>query len=216
MYIYLDESGDLGFDFVNKKPSKFFTICVMVIYHYQEQRFISNQVKRVLIKKLKMTSKNKSRKIEELKATSTTIEIKKYFFDKIKNINFGVYSITLNKKRVYKELIDKKHRIYNFITRILLEKIDFNNASQSIYLILDKSKNKKEIKEFNQYLFNHLQAGINPIIPFYIHHKDSKEDLCLNAVDLFAWGIFRKHERKDIEWFDIFKEKIKFEDTYLP
>ncbi len=24
--LYLDESGDLGFDFVNKKPSKFFTI----------------------------------------------------------------------------------------------------------------------------------------------------------------------------------------------
>ncbi len=30
-YLYLDESGDLGFDFVNKKPSKFFTITILVI-----------------------------------------------------------------------------------------------------------------------------------------------------------------------------------------
>jgi len=26
MYLYLDESGDLGFDFKNKKPSRFFVI----------------------------------------------------------------------------------------------------------------------------------------------------------------------------------------------
>jgi len=28
-YLYMDESGDLGFDFVNKKPSKFFTITIV-------------------------------------------------------------------------------------------------------------------------------------------------------------------------------------------
>lgn len=28
-YLYLDESGDLGFDFVNKKPSKFFTVTII-------------------------------------------------------------------------------------------------------------------------------------------------------------------------------------------
>ncbi len=31
LYLYLDESGDLGFDFINKKPSSFFTICVLAI-----------------------------------------------------------------------------------------------------------------------------------------------------------------------------------------
>ena len=30
-YIYLDESGDLGFDFEAKKPSKFFTITLLLI-----------------------------------------------------------------------------------------------------------------------------------------------------------------------------------------
>lgn len=30
-FLYLDESGDLGFDFVNKKPSKFFTIAILEI-----------------------------------------------------------------------------------------------------------------------------------------------------------------------------------------
>jgi len=30
-FLYLDESGDLGFDFVNRKPSKFFTITILAI-----------------------------------------------------------------------------------------------------------------------------------------------------------------------------------------
>lgn len=33
-YLYLDESGDLGFDFVNSKPSKFF----IDIYHSDSQQ----------------------------------------------------------------------------------------------------------------------------------------------------------------------------------
>ncbi len=28
LYLYLDESGDLGFDFVNKKPTKHFVISI--------------------------------------------------------------------------------------------------------------------------------------------------------------------------------------------
>ena len=30
MIIYLDESGDLGFDFENKQPSRYFVITVLV------------------------------------------------------------------------------------------------------------------------------------------------------------------------------------------
>jgi hypothetical protein len=58
-------------------------------------------------------------------------------------------------------------------------------------------------------------AKIDPKIPLEIKHKNSCSDYGLNAVDLFSWGIFRKYERKDWEWYNIFKEKIKFDDIYL-
>ena len=35
------------------------------------------------------------------------------------------------------------------------------------------------------------------------------------AVDLFSWGIFRKYEKKDLKWFEIFREKVAFEEQYL-
>jgi hypothetical protein len=40
----LDESGDLGFDFVNKKPSKFFTITVLAVRD-DNQRKLAKAVK---------------------------------------------------------------------------------------------------------------------------------------------------------------------------
>ena len=35
LFLYLDESGDLGFDFITKKPSKFFVNSMSDIFHEQ-------------------------------------------------------------------------------------------------------------------------------------------------------------------------------------
>lgn len=43
LYLYLDESGDLGFDFVTKKPSEFFTICVLAVKGQANDRALANQ-----------------------------------------------------------------------------------------------------------------------------------------------------------------------------
>jgi hypothetical protein len=51
-YLYLDESGDLGFDFVNKKPSKFFTVAILAIAGQQANRKLIKSVKVVLRRKL--------------------------------------------------------------------------------------------------------------------------------------------------------------------
>jgi len=40
---------------------------------------------------------------------------------------------------------------------------------------------------------------------FDIYHHRSDENVGLQTVDLFAWGVFRKHERGDTAWFDVFR-----------
>lgn len=47
LYLYLDESGDLGFDFVNKKPSEHFTVCVLAIKGAENDRALSKAVRAV-------------------------------------------------------------------------------------------------------------------------------------------------------------------------
>lgn len=44
MYLYLDESGDLGFDFVNKKPSGFFIITLLGISEAKTIKIINKAI----------------------------------------------------------------------------------------------------------------------------------------------------------------------------
>ncbi len=153
--------------------------------------------------------------VQELKGVSTTLEIKKYLYDRIKKIDFSIYSRTLNKKRTYNYLIKDKSRIYNWIARILLDKVNFSDAQNRVILTVDKSKSKPQIKEFNDYIYNQLEAKIDPKVSLNIEHADSCADKCLNVADLFSWGVFRRHERKDTRWYGLFSEKIKSDQIYL-
>ncbi len=215
LYLYLDESGDLGFDFVNKKPSKFFTITVLEVKGQEQKRALINAVKHTLKRKLRKKKLFKNTGCE-LKGSKVSIEVKRYFYEQVKTIDFKLYSMTLNKKRVYQSLIKEKERIYNYIARLVFDQISFNNVEIKVDLILDKSKGKPEITEFNSYVLGQIKAKINPKIPLCISHDLSHESLGLQAVDMFAWGIFRKYERKDLLWFNVFKNKLSYDGLYLP
>jgi len=152
-YLYLDESGDLGFDFVNKKPSKFFTICILAV---------RGENNRKLLKATKVTLRRKfnvkQHKAEELKGSKCPMEIKRYFYQRAKNIKFALYAITLNKIRVYERLRKDRERVYNFIAGKVLDKIPFNIADLRVEIIIDRSKTKKNIFEFNQYILRQIKS----------------------------------------------------------
>lgn len=211
-YLYLDESGDLGFDFENKNPSKFFTICILATSSRESFLKIGRGVKKTQHRKL---GKPKKRLAVELKGTATTLAVKKYFWRQVSGCQFGLYAITLNKRRVYKELSKNKERIYNFVARQVIDMIPFEIAGSPIQIVVDKSKARPEILDFNRYIFRQIEGRINPAIPINIDHLPSHTDAVLQAVDLFCWGVFRKYERNDSTWFDVFRNKILYEGKYL-
>lgn len=215
-YLYLDESGDLGFDFVNKKPSKFFTVTILALENIETNRRLIKAIKVVLRRKLNPKNKRK-RLVFELKGTGTTLEIKKYFYKQVKDIEFGLWSMTLNKRRVYERLIKEKSKIYNFIARQVLDRIPLErDNNERVELIIDRSKSKREIEEFNSYIRNQLEGKLNPKTLLEMKHRKSHETPGLQAADIFCWGIFEKYERGRKEWREVFKDKIKFDDVYLP
>ena len=131
-YLFLDESGDLGFDFVNKKPSKFFTICILATSEQASYYGIRNAVKKTLRRKVNKGGRAKQLKCE-IKGTNTTLKTKQYFYALVGKFKFGVFAITLNKRRVYERLTLEKERIYNFIARHVLDKIPyFRSASGAL------------------------------------------------------------------------------------
>jgi len=165
----------------------------------------------------KLNSPGKRRRIvQELKGTGTTIEIKKYFYDLVRPVDFHLYTIILNKTRVYKYLTERQSRVYNYVTRILLKNVPLEEASTRVQLTIDKSKTRPEIRDFNAYILKELESKISPGVPLTITHENSCEAYGLQAVDMFFYGVFDAFERKRWGWFNTFKEKVSFWTVYLP
>jgi hypothetical protein len=211
-YLYLDESGDLGFDFINKKPSKFFIVTVLVVQKRLNNLLLSKAVKKTLKRKFNI----KKERTAELKGSKCPLEIKRYFYGLVENVDFGIYAITLNKIRVYENLRVDKERVYNYVSRLVFDQIFIIPPEEKVEIIIDRSKTKRNIYEFNEYILRQIKSKVNPSVPLNISHNKSQTDFGLQAVDLFCWGIFRKYERKDCEWFNVFKEKVKYDTLYLP
>ncbi len=215
MYIYLDESGDLGFDFTKQGTSRFFVITLLVIHSNEVNRKILKMVERTIKEKINRNKKSKNIALE-FKGSNTDIGVKKFFYRYIRDEHFEISTLILNKARVAQNLRAKKEKLYNFVSRKLLEKCYFHKAEDRVILTVDKRKNKEDIKDFNSYLFNELRALIPLKVPFEQYHEASYAHKGLQAVDVFCWGIYRKYERGDLEWYNYFVDKIINEIVYLP
>lgn len=217
MFVFLDESGDLGFDWSKKGTSKYFTVTVLVCGNKTATDKIRQAVKKTL--RNKINHKKPKRVSKELKGIGTTIEIKKYFYNKLPSDNFSIYSVTLNKERVQDHLKtrDGKKKLYNFLARFIIEKTHIQKTKEAyVNFVVDRCKNKEEIKDFNHYIENQLQALLPLNTKLNITHESSEENLCLQAVDLFCWGIYRKYTYNDKGWYDCYKEKVRYDEKYLP
>ena len=71
MFIYLDESGDLGFDWTKAKTSRYFVITLLVCDGKHTQDKFRKAVRRTLKNKINH-KKNKKRVVHELKGEETT------------------------------------------------------------------------------------------------------------------------------------------------
>ncbi|MCD4764530.1 MAG: DUF3800 domain-containing protein [Desulfobacterales bacterium] len=108
-----------------------------------------------------------------------------------------------------------KKKLYNFMARFILEKVDLSKTGDAVNLIIDRSKNREEIRDFNKYVANQLEGLLPLKVPLYITHELSQHNVGLQAVDLFCWGLYRKYEKNDTAWYNIFIKAVKFEDEYL-
>lgn len=207
LYIYLDESGDLGFNLENNSTTRHFVVSLLLVKGESNNRLLINAVKKTI--KRKLNPKNKRRRIvKELKGTKINADIKKYFYSLVENIEFEIYSVIV-KKDGFNTRKSNQSRLYNYISSRVLNGIQFNEANTSVNLIVDKSKTRPGIRQFNNYIKTALEGKMKPSIPFHIHHIESHTSHGLQAIDVFCHGIFEKYERGVDVWYCAFNNKIK-------
>jgi predicted transposase YdaD len=103
MIIFLDESGDLGFDFKKEGTTHFFVVTLLVVKDEQQAKLIRKAVARSLKNKILRKRRGKPKNVE-LKGSSTALSVKKYFLKQLKDCCFSIYTIALKKKRVFQDL----------------------------------------------------------------------------------------------------------------
>lgn len=199
-YIFIDESGDLGF---KKASSKWFLFAVVII---DDSRALER-----IVKKVWKTLKNK--KSGELHATHDSNKTRQKLLEIVGDLeNIEIVSILIDKNTIKNQR--NKNYLYNYTLYssidVLFER-EMIDKNESIYIYIDKKDTKKLISDslINNFL-NHLKVKYKNIISITL--QSSHNDKSLQVVDFIAWAIFRKYERKDEIFYNLIKDRIVYEN----
>ena len=194
VYIFIDESGDLG-----RFGTNYFTIAGLVV---DEPISLRRIIKKARQRKLK----KKIKELPELKANKTNKVIRKYILSKVASSECQIFAIAVDKSMIMPRLYEVKDRLYNYICGILVNEIVSNY--DLVHIIIDKKHTNTLIREnFNHYLIKKIKSRHNRII-IDISHRDSQSTPELQVVDFVAWAINRKFNTGDDEYYRIIENKI--------
>lgn len=204
--IFLDESGDLGFDFTKPKTSKFFVItCVFV----DKKRPIEKIPRRIM---KSFTEKERKRHNGCLHAHKETPRTRLKVLNELANKDVTIVSIYLNKQKVYTSLQDQKHALYNFVTNILLDRVYrgklVSDKDTQIELIASRRETNKLLNDgFASYVRNKLRDNHRASISVTI--KTPNQEKGLQVADCACWAIFRNREHGDDTYYNVIKSLVQ-------
>jgi len=197
-YIFLDESGELGF----KETSSNYFIITLLSCDESEIYALRRIIKRVREKLIK----KKVKKLPEIKGNNSSDKIRFEILQRFSKTNSEIFAVILEKSKVYEYLKDKKDKLYNYISNLILNECSFDNPS--VCLIVDKSKSNRSLRDdFDNYIRLKLSEK-NHLDKLLIKHENSHNEGCLQVLDFVSWAIFRSYEHKDSRFIDIITNKI--------
>jgi len=204
-FVYLDESGDLGF---SKGSSKYFVICFIAM---------DSKTNLMLERKIKtIKQKRKLRRSVEIKASDSSNSLRMNVLSEICTLPIKIYSITTNKQGVYENLRENTNILYNYITNLILIPYIEQEKIDNIRIIADLRINRiSKGMRFGNYLKYKIFYEKGPCNKkLDIKYLDSFSSNALQAVDYVAFAFFRKYERGQNKYYEILKERI-IEDKNL-
>lgn len=207
-YVFLDESGDLGF---KELSSKWFLFTIAMT---NDARALERVVKKVW-----RPLKKKHKRLGELHASHEKDITRTRVLKHLSEISdLKVLCVVLNKRKVYVDLQNQKNYLYNYTANILLDRLntkDVLGPKEPIHLFVDRKDTKKRLREnFINYLINSMRKRRDGAFTVELH--SSHENRSLQAVDFISWAIFRKYEWGDFEFYEIIKDKITDERLLFP
>lgn len=209
MYIYFDESGDLG----SNTQDNYFVLAGIATHN-------PKKLAKAVVQ-LRGTLKAKSQKQEkELKYSKASDIIKRRVLESIARIDdLVIHAIVVDKRTVFPKLRDKKEVYFNWIVRLLTDKLLVRNSEnkEEVFFFIDKRSYGQARIEFDRYITdNNFFAKLGLSFKISIFHVDSTEEKCIQLADFVAGAIHQKYSRNRPEFFQIIQKKSNILELHTP
>lgn len=211
-YIFLDESGDLGFNFKKSKTSKYFVITLLFVTNKQQ---VERSVKKIF---KSFTTRERKFHYGSLHAYKESPKTRMKLLNLMAEKDISIVSLYLNKKKVYTRLHETKHALYNYVTNIVLDRICTKKLipkDEPICLVASRRETNRFLNDnFKEYLRKQVENNHNLNIEIKISAPHAEKGL--QAVDMICWAIFRNREHGDESYINIIQEKIVEDSPLFP
>ena len=200
MFIYLDESGDLGFS--SESPTGFFTIAFIAP---EDPVRMKRCVRRVKVKYGIPSS-------AELKGAATRPEIKQDLLSRLAQLPIEVHASTVRKANVDEKLRRDTNILYNYMVGLsLVERILEAPPNSTVTVTVDRRITATTAGfNFDKYVRYKVwyEKGRRDI-EIRLAHVDSHQSLGVQAIDIVCNTVFRHHQRGETALLDVIRPKIR-------
>lgn len=201
MLIFIDDSGDPGFK-LDKASSQFFVISLLIFDDSLEAEKMAVAIKD-LKRKLKFPDNL------EFKYAKSSPKVRKEFLKTISSFSFRIRALVVDKNFIYsRELTGKKERFYAYFIKCAIKYSGGTIFDAKIKI--DGSGDRAFRKQFQTYLRKELNSGEIKVMK-NCKFIDSKSNVLIQAADMIAGCIRRRHEVEDVEPYSIIREHIENE-----
>ncbi len=204
-YIYMDESGDLGFNDYELN-SKFFIITFLIANNEKE---ISNVMKNLY--KWMEGKKVRRKKSAFFHANQEWKASVKRALDLASRRDIKVVSLVLQKDIISRKDKENIHSLYNKAVWYLLEQCERRNYltyKDKHYFIASRKETKRQL---NENFISYLASSHSDLLDIDIIIDNPSQVKWLELVDPISFAIYQKYEKWDLELYSVIKNKIILE-----
>lgn len=215
VYFYVDESGDLGWNFTapyrNGGSSRYLTISTLVCNH--DKKHLPTRIVTNLYKKFRWKPE-KEKKWADM-VTSAREEFTRETHKLIlSNSDIKLFSITVNKERVQEHIRKDCNKLYNYMIKLSLVD-EMSNYSQ-VHLVPDPRSIKVESKNsLHDYLDINLTFEKGTTTKLETKPCDSARNKNLQFADMLAGLVQNHHEDSKSDNWHVLKNHIEAKQLYF-
>lgn len=198
MLIFIDESGDPGFNFA-KGASEYFALAA-VIFKYPEDAEEASTVMKKLRKSLNKGKSyefkfNKLRHLERL-----------LFLQAIAEVNFEIVSIVYNKRKLAPIYSQLRSKFYTYAISQLL--LSFANQLSNARVVIDGSKEKDYTKYFSATIRQTLESNTTSRLVQRVKFADSRNNDLIQLADTVVGSIRYYYSHQKNTYFKLVEGKV--------